>query len=44
VHSDLGEALRETSSTRSRLSGKLNGGGPTLLLRSSGGSVHILET
>lgn len=44
VDSDLGGSLQAVSSSRSRLSGKLNGGGPTLLLRTSGGSVHLNET
>lgn len=43
IHDDLGDLMSERSSSRSRLSGKVNGGGPTLLLRTSGGSVRLLE-
>jgi len=41
VRSDL--ALRDATQTRSRLQGVLNSGGPELRLRTSGGSIRILQ-
>ena len=42
VHSDFQvSGSYDEDDSRSKMSGKINGGGPTLLLRTSGGGIHI---